>query len=231
MKYKVSVILPVYNVENYIDECLNSLLKQSMDDFEVIAVNDGSTDNSLKKLNNYLDRGINLKIINQANGGLSKARNTGIKNSNGDYILFLDSDDMLDKSCIEKLYLKAKLNDLDLVIFDPLRFNDDKKVFEKKDSREKSIYNQDIMDIETYLKKAQKQCLLMSTLHFYKASLIKNNKIFFKEGILHEDELHSLNAYRFINKVGYINEKLYIRRFREGSIMTNNIYSNKNSLE
>ncbi|EOU1888151.1 glycosyltransferase [Clostridium perfringens] len=232
MLNKVSVIIPVYNVESYVDDCLNSLINQSFKCFEVIAINDGSTDNSLKCLEYYRKNSdLNIKIINQKNSGLSASRNRGIKESNGEYILFLDSDDMLDKYAIEKLYGEAKKNNSDLVIFDPLRFNDDTKIFEEGEAERKNIYTNKYMDINEYLRKTKEKCLLMSTLHFYKSDIIKNNNIFFKEGILHEDELHSLTMYMYIKKVSYIDEKLYIRRFREGSIMTNDLYNNDKSLE
>lgn len=231
MEYKISVVLPVYNVEKYIAECLDSLLNQTFKNFEVIAINDGSTDKSKEIVESYIGKDINLKIINQNNGGLSKARNTGIKNSNGEYILFLDSDDMLDSTAIEKLYTKANKNKLDLVVFEPLRFEDETRRIDERVAERLNIYDKDIMDINEYLIGAKKKCLLMSTLHLYNSKLLKNNNLYFVDGILHEDELHSLTSYKYVKKVGYINEKLYLRRFRKDSIMTGNIYSNKKSLD
>ena len=90
---KFSIIIPVYNVENYIKKCLDSVFAQTEKDYEVIVVNDGTKDNSMDIVKNY-----DVKIVNQKNQGLSEARNTGLKNAKGEYILFLDSDDYIEKN-------------------------------------------------------------------------------------------------------------------------------------
>lgn len=92
-KIKISIIIPVYNVEKYIEECLISVLNQTMKEIEIICINDGSTDNSLKILNNYKNKNENIRIVNQENSGLSNARNVGLSLAKGEYIFFLDSDD------------------------------------------------------------------------------------------------------------------------------------------
>lgn len=99
---KVSIIIPVYNAEEYLTRCLNSISAQTFKDFEVIAINDGSIDNSLNILNSYKNI-LNIKIINQENSGVAKAREVGIKNSSSPYITFIDSDDYIDKDYLEKL--------------------------------------------------------------------------------------------------------------------------------
>ena len=101
---KVSIIVPVYNIEKYLAKCLDSLINQTLEDIEIICVNDGSTDNSAEILNEYAQKDCRIKIINQDNAGLSAARNTGINAANGEYIGYVDSDDWIDlnftKSCI-----------------------------------------------------------------------------------------------------------------------------------
>ena len=105
---KVSVIIPVYNVEQYLRECLDSVVNQTLKDIEIICVNDGSTDNSLVILEEYAAKDERIKIVNKENGGLSSARNCAIPLARGEYIGFVDSDDWIDLDFYEKLYNTAK---------------------------------------------------------------------------------------------------------------------------
>ena len=98
---KISVIIPVYNVENYLEESLDSIINQTFTDLEIICVNDGSTDNSPSILNNYANKDSRINIINQENKGLSAARNSGLDVATGDYIYFFDSDDILELTALE----------------------------------------------------------------------------------------------------------------------------------
>ena len=108
---KISVVVPVYNVEKYLKECIDSIINQTLEDIEIICVNDGSTDSSLEILNNFAEQDNRIKVITQSNQGLSAARNTGIKYANGEYISFIDSDDYIDTSLYETLvkYLPAEM--------------------------------------------------------------------------------------------------------------------------
>lgn len=112
---KVSVIIPVFNVEKYLEQCLDSIINQTLNDIEIICINDGSTDNSLKILKRYNEKDKRIKIINQKNKGLSIARNNGLKIAKGKYISFVDSDDWVDLNFLEKLYDKAMAYGADLV--------------------------------------------------------------------------------------------------------------------
>lgn len=113
---KVSVIIPVYNVEKYLDDCLENVVNQTLQDIEIICVNDGSTDNSLEVLQKYESEDARIKIINKENGGLSSARNAGIREAKGEYILFLDSDDMISKGlCKNAYYLAKTYGDVDAI--------------------------------------------------------------------------------------------------------------------
>ena len=112
---KVSIIVPVYNVENYITYCLESLVNQTLDDLEIIIVNDGSTDNSEKIIKKYEKKYTNIIYLKKENGGLSDARNFGMKYAKGEYIAFLDSDDFVDKTIYEKMYEKAQKEQADYV--------------------------------------------------------------------------------------------------------------------
>ena len=116
-RVKVSVIVPVYNVESYLPYAMQSLLDQTLMDVEFICVNDGSTDGSLKILEMYAERDSRITIINKENGGLSSARNAGIKASMGEIIMFMDSDDYLDKNACERVWIEFKEGPTDIVVF------------------------------------------------------------------------------------------------------------------
>lgn len=115
---KVSIIVPIYNVEQYIEECLNSIYNQELADFEVLCIDDKGNDKSIEKVRKFvsINNITNLKIIeHNENKGISEARNTGIKNAKGKYICFLDSDDMLIKGGLKQLIEQAEKNDLDII--------------------------------------------------------------------------------------------------------------------
>ena len=115
MNPKVSIIIPVYNTEEYLRSCLDSVISQTLSDIEIICVNDGSSDYSLDILSEYAKRDSRIKIITQDNRGLSEARNRGLNEATGDYIFFVDSDDFIHSQCLETAYSLAKENDADLV--------------------------------------------------------------------------------------------------------------------
>lgn len=119
IKMKLSIIVPVYNVADYLPKCLDSLLAQNLpqNEYEIIVVNDGSTDNSGNIVQQYADKYANITLINQANQGLSGARNTGIKQAKGDYIQFVDSDDYLEENVLGGLMKRIEKDDLDVLRF------------------------------------------------------------------------------------------------------------------
>ena len=130
---KISVIIPVYNTEKYIEKCLESLAKQTMQDFEVIIVNDGSTDNSKKVIKDYMkNSNLDIKYLEKENGGLASARNYGVERALGKYISFLDSDDYLDKNLFSKLE-KYMDEDIDLIKFKMKTVDEKENVIEKLD--------------------------------------------------------------------------------------------------
>ena len=114
---KISLIVPVYNVEDFVARCLNSLLEQNMsyEDYEIIIVNDGSTDSSLEIIQPYLEKYPNCKLIDKPNGGLSSARNAGLNVALGEYIWFVDSDDFIMPNLLDDLYKECSSNDLDVL--------------------------------------------------------------------------------------------------------------------
>ena len=115
---KVSIIVPVYNAEEFLEDCIKSIIYQSLEDIEVICINDGSSDNSLGILNNFQEKDNRIKIFSQENSGPAAARNLGLEKSSGEYILFVDGDDWIEPDMCEKLYEHAIHNNSDLILFD-----------------------------------------------------------------------------------------------------------------
>ena len=113
---KVSVIVPIYNVRKYIEKCLDSLVNQTLDDVEIILVNDGSLENEEELIKPYLEKYKNIKYFKKENGGQASARNFGLKRASGEYILFVDSDDYIETTMASKLYKVATEKDLDILI-------------------------------------------------------------------------------------------------------------------
>ena len=125
---KISVIIPVYNVENYLEQCLDSVLNQTFADIEIICINDGSTDNSLKILQNYAQKESRIKIINKENSGYGASMNIGIGTAQGEYIGIVESDDFIEPDMFEKLYNTAVSNNLDLVRCQYYQYNSLKNI-------------------------------------------------------------------------------------------------------
>ena len=199
---KVSIIVPVYNVERYIVRSMDSLVNQTLKDIEIIVVNDGSTDNSKKLIEIYQEKYPNkIKLVDKENGGLSDARNYGIPHATGEYIAFLDSDDYVELDTYEKMYNKAKEDDSDLVECDFIwEYPDRKKVDTGK------IYNNK-KEMLTYARVVAWNKLI-------KRSLIEEHKMEFPKGLRYEDVEFFYKMVRYYNKVSFVKEPLihYIQR-------------------
>jgi len=210
-----SIIVPVYNVEPYLRQCLESVINQDYSDYEIICINDGSTDNSPAILQKYGKACNQIKIINQENHGLSTARNIGIREASGDYILFLDSDDCLEPNALQ--ILAAKQNNEDMICFNGRRCFEDGTT-EKPDN---GIEENSLTGWEYYNKYGlvtRKFHFVCTVLRIYKRSFLLENNLFFKVGILHEDNLFTPIACYYALKVKVIPDCLYVYRIREGSI-------------
>lgn len=215
---EISIIVPVYNVEKYLKNCIDSILNQTFKDFELILVNDGSTDKSLDICKYYESIDSRIRIINKQNGGLSSARNAGLDVFIGKYVGFIDSDDYIHPQMYEILYNQMTKNNADIGICDFEKVYD----FNKEFLDNKFILNNEIesMNNEDALlkllgEKAVKYIIMCNKL--YKKEIFQNER--FKEGIIHEDEhiIHRL-LYKAKNII-YIEKKLYFYLQREGSIM------------
>ena len=202
---KISVIIPVFNVEKYIKRCLDSVTNQTLNDIEIIVVNDGSTDSTSKILQDYKEK---IKIINQKNSGVATARNRGLKEAKGEYIAFVDSDDWVEKNAFEKLYNKAITNDYDCVMCN-FWYIDDNHKWEGIITN-----NNDILNINDKKKFMIKMFPVIWN-KIYKMEKIKNYK--FKDGVWAEDVEYLYKIISNIDNIGVINDKLYYYYQREKS--------------
>ncbi len=204
---KVSVIVPVYNVENYIEKCLESLVNQTLDDIEIVVVNDGSTDNSEKIIKKYIERNNSkIKYVVKENGGLSDARNYGMMFATGDYIAFLDSDDYVDVTTYEKMYKKAIEEDCDFVECDFIW---------KYDKKEAKDYGYCYKDKHEMLTNAR----VVAWNKLIKKELVDKLQIGFPKGLRYEDVEFFYKLLPYINKYGFVKEYLIYYVQRENSIV------------
>ncbi|MBC1891473.1 glycosyltransferase [Listeria booriae] len=227
----VSIILPVYNVAPYLKECLDSLCVQTFQDFEVIAVNDGSTDESLAILEAYQGILPQLRIISQPNQGLSAARNRGLQEVVGKYVYFLDSDDYLQHDMLEACFSLAERNHVDVIKFDAEPFAEaGMTITNSYDSRpwlaETRIYNQ-----QAWLQAQRNHYNSPVWLLFIRAELFAKHDLRFLAGVLHEDELFTPQLFTKAETFQYIAQPFFKRRYRAGSIMQNNIYQSQASYD
>jgi len=211
-KCKLSIIVPVYGVEKYIDKCLNSLVKQSLKEIEIIVVNDGTKDNSQKIIDKYVKKYPDkIKSYIKENGGQGSARNYGLEKANGEYIGYVDSDDFVEKDMYKKLYNKAKENNYDIVVCGNYNVSEDYQ--NKNIDTFINNYNTDLENI-FFGKMAVWNKI-------YKRDILIKNKLEFKEKVWYEDLAFTLKAIMNSNTFAFIDEPLYDYLIREGSTMNN----------
>lgn len=212
----ISIIVPVYNMEKYLKKCLNSLVKQTYKNIEIICVNDGSTDNSSKILENYQNKYPKLiKVINKKNGGLSDARNAGIKKAKGDYIGFVDSDDWVELDMFEKMYSYAKEKKLDVVVCDTImEFKENNYVL-------KSNLGYSTEDIRNYILSYPMACTRLIKKELF------TKDYHFTKGILYEDLCLTPTFVVQTNNIGFLEEPLYHYFQRDNSIMNQTEFNEK----
>jgi glycosyltransferase involved in cell wall biosynthesis len=219
----VSVIIPVYNVEKYLRECLDSIINQTFSNIEIICVDDGSTDSSADILKEYSTRDNRITIITKENGGLSSARNAGIDIATGEYLTFLDSDDYLEKEAIQTLYDKASSEQLDILLFCGKSFCENG--FTNKAAGNysacPSLLTKTVSGINFFISSFKcNNHVGTSPLKLFRTAFLKENKIRFIEGILHEDEPFYYEAILAAKRVAKTPEQFYMRRYHAGSITT-----------
>ncbi|WP_305084272.1 glycosyltransferase family 2 protein [uncultured Faecalibaculum sp.] len=217
----ISVIIPVYNVENYLEECLLSVKNQSYQNLEIILVNDGSTDASPEICKEFAKSDNRIRLINKVNGGLSDARNVGITTSTGEWITFVDSDDTVSIDYCSSMLDAARRNDSDLVIGGVKKFFDDSCEIEKDCARTTKCYSSHDALIDYYYRKLPGYAC---------GSLVKREIIEdlrFPVGKCFEDAYFVPRMLQRTSKISYCEENIYFYRQRSGSIV-NSKFSRKN---
>lgn len=228
MKAKITVIVPVYNVEEYLASCLDSLVGQTYDNIEIICVNDGSTDGSGAILDDYAKKDRRIRVIKKKNGGLSSARNAALEKCKTEYVMFCDSDDSFDKEMCGKMLEILERDGSDIAVcgtnvvysaHEDMK-ESDKRYYSLKYKGKRRITDEVIL--RTNVSVSNK---------IFKVKIIHDYKIFFPEGLNNED-FYFYNVYMsHASEISFLDEKLYNYERREGSIMSGNFKSNELSLD
>lgn len=224
-----SIVIPVYNVESYLKECIESILSQTYKNYEIILVDDGSTDNSPKICDDYEEKYQNILVIHNKNRGASSARNTGTKKAVGKYIIYMDSDDfILDKEFLRKLAKKIE-NETDIIFYKYQKyFNKIKKLEECKFSYSLAIKENSYANKIAALVK-ENAFFGMAWIRATRKEIILKNKIEFEEGLVGEDMDWNYHVILNSSSIDFIDEPMIAYRQREGSVTSN--YKLKNLLD
>lgn len=198
---KVSIIVPIYNVENYLEKCLDSLTSQSLNDIEILAVNDGSTDGSLKILENYASKDSRIVVLNKENGGLSDARNYAFPYIHGEYVGFIDSDDYVDPKMYEVMYKSAIETSSDIV---------ECNLHHTFDDYEDTEIGRHIHDKKELIMNGRS----VVWNKIYKTSWLLETGVRFPKGLIYEDVNFYCKIVPFLNKIEYVEEPFvhYVQR-------------------
>ncbi|WP_044296898.1 glycosyltransferase family 2 protein [Robinsoniella peoriensis] len=213
-KIKVSVIVPVYNTEAYLKECLDSLVHQTLPEIEIILINDGSTDSSEEIMKGYLKKYPDkIRMFTRVNGGQAAARNQGLSLCSGEYVGFVDSDDSVDSAMYEQMYKRAVLTSADMV-------ECGYGYYEIKNGRKYRLKN-----YASVSEKKNKRELFLNPLvspwnKLYKASVLKRAGVFFPEGLIYEDTAFYINLIPYINRAVYLEAEYVTHYYRKNSTQT-----------
>ena len=220
MTEKITIIVPVYNVEHYLDKCLDSLINQTYKNLEIIVINDGSTDNSGIICQEYAQKDNRIVYIEKENGGQSEARNMGLDRMTGSYVTFVDSDDWIELDYVEILYKKITEYQADIAVGNYYSFNETEGMYYFHifgDSYHEKVYDNVSIFENLYESQEMKSFALISAWgKLYKAKLF--DYLRFDKGKLGEDGYFNQKMYLSVNKVVYLNKGLYAYRQRSGSI-------------
>jgi glycosyltransferase involved in cell wall biosynthesis len=233
MGNKISVIIPVYNTEKYLSACFDSLLEQTYENFEVIAINDGSSDTSAEIVSDYARRDKRFKLVNQENKGASAARNLGLQLIAGNYVYFIDSDDYINKYTFEICMKEFEKNNVDMLIFDGKGVVETQYLEEKKEIRDYEMKMSGFYDKSEFLDPAHimnpyeyfKSCfyndIFRANVYFYMVKKEVIDQCKFNENITYyEDVLFLYEISQKIHRIKYISQQLYYRRLTGTSLMT-----------
>ena len=221
-KKTFSILIPVYNVEKYLIQCVESILAQDFNDFEIILINDGSTDDSLKICTNYKEKEARIIVIDKENGGASSARNEGIKSANGNYILFIDSDDFLESTnLLSEINKKIEQNNADVILYGGKNYN----VITTKYAISRGNYNLEIINKFNFIETVN--YLVINNLFpgsawifATKSEIIHKNELNFKTTIIAEDIDWSTKIFKNCSKIDAVNEVYYVYRKNQTNSVT-----------
>ena len=202
-KPAISVIIPVYNAQEGLGQCIDSLLDQTFSDYEIIILNDGSTDNSLEVIQNYASKNDSIRVRDKENEGVAKTRNRGIVLAKGEYIVFIDNDDFIAPDYLECFYKAIEKEKLDIVIGGYKRVNKDHKI----------LFQQDLSQTDW-----SKYIVVAPWARIYRTSFLKENDIQFFDYPIGEDVIFTLTAYNLTDKIKVIDYNGYNWFFNERSI-------------
>ncbi|MGL5233077.1 MAG: glycosyltransferase [Fusobacteriaceae bacterium] len=219
---ELSIVVPIYNVEEFLRECLDTLYRVKNIDKEIILVNDGTKDNSMEIIREYEAKyPLITVVVDKPNGGLSSARNAGLKVAKGKYVSFIDSDDFIDSELFEKFFKEGQKDDLDIIIGNAKYFKDGvvgSSLFRSPIVKEgKIVSGLEFLDLSFGKPKCFREEVWDD---IYKRDFLLENNLFFYEGLIHEDSLFTPLAYLKAKKVRYIDSSFYFYRQREGGIMS-----------
>ncbi len=221
---KVSVVVPVYNVENFLRECLDTIINQSLKDIEIICVNDGSTDSSLDILYEYQEKDDRISVFSQENGGHAVATNVGMKKATGKYLFLMDSDDILELNALEDTYNLAEEKNVDFVIFKAINYDDiNDKYYETENYSMNKVYNRVKDDVFTY-EDVEDLMFNMSVTPWsklYRRDFIEKHDIIFPEGLIFEDNVFFWKVLFNAKRICFYDEFLFKRRWYPFSSTTN----------
>ena len=224
---RLSVIVPVYNVEKYLEECINSIINERIEKMEIIVINDGSTDNSLEILKKIkkTKRESNLKIIEQENSGISVARNKGIEAARGEYLYFIDSDDFLEKNGLKLLLEEIIVKNADIIRGNYVEYYSENRIIKQNKMKDTELKGRE------YLIKRQHTFVPMVWNCIYKRKFLLKNNLKFRIGILNEDVEFNFRAIYLAEKIVEKEVIMYNYRKREASIMSKDSLTETRKLE
>ena len=223
-KPKISVIVPIYNVEPYIDECMRSLVTQTLHDIEIVCVDDCGTDKSMDIVRKYADTDNRIKIIkNKQNSGIATTRNGGLDNSDAEYIMFCDPDDWFDVDMCKKMYDTITRDKTDIVMCGANIFYESDVSHKKSDNGYLRVKHSGVFDVTEYLTYTTPGVLWNK---IFKRSIISEHGIRFPDGLKYEDVCFFNMYMLWAKKMSFITDKLYNYRRRAGSIMNQTFQQN-----
>lgn len=217
----VSVVMPVYNVRPYVGQAIESVMAQTLTDWELLCIDDGSTDGSGEVCAAFAARDSRIRLVSLAHAGLSAVRNEGMDLARGKYVYFLDSDDKLRPKMLATCIDRAEVTEADAVLFEASPLVQDGQLHKADRYRRSRAYEEVLQGPELYLRQmANGDFFSMVSLYLFRRQLFLDSGVRFPEGMIHEDEYATFALLMTSRRTICLREPLYIRRYRAGSIMS-----------